>query len=242
MKIRYLIVMLLFLVSTVLAYRYDKKVRRIVDIDADGRIEIICYRGDIKISTYGGGKIRLTATIESNNKDELKRTGIRSASDRKTFKILPDMELRNSGISIEYILRVPKQLKSVQLTALNGEIDARGIYQAIDFKTLNGKIEFKGEFTGCRLSSANGDIEGDVKEPLKGDMSVQSSNGNIEIELDPDSGFRVEGFTITGSITNEFNIPIKKDRMGYRLKGVVNNGKHRIHIDTVNGSIKLLEH
>ena len=242
MKTRFLLVMLLLLVSTVMAYRYDKKVRRIVDIDADGGIEIICYRGDIKISTYGGSKVRLTARIESNDKEELKRTGIRSASDRKTFKILPDMELRNSGISIEYILRVPEQLKSVQLTALNGEIDAKGIYQAVDLKTLNGKIEFDGEFTDSRFSSANGDIEVQVKELLKGDISVQSSNGNIEIELDPDSGFGVEGFTMTGSITNEFNIPVKKDGMGYRLQGVFNNGKHRIHIDAVNGSIKLLEH
>ena len=159
MKVKYFIVLITFLIATAAACGHDRIRKESVSIDPDGEIMIVCPRGDIKIDTTDGGKIRWAAVLKSDTKDEVKKTIIPFKADNKSFEILPGDDLRKSNVTIDHELQVPEQLTSVRLTALGGNITARGSYKGIEFKTVNGTIDFKGGFTGGTISSANGDIE-----------------------------------------------------------------------------------
>lgn len=242
MRIKCFVVLFLLLVSTAVACGYDKTRKETVPIDPDGEITIICPRGDIKIDTYSGNKIRLVAVLSSGTKDELETTVIPFNVDNKSFNILPGDKQQKPGVTIDYDLQVPKRLKSVNLTALGGNIKARGTFKQIKFKTVNGEIDFKGEFTGGNLSSANGDIELYAKKELNGDTGIQSTNGTVTVILPWKAAFRIDAITKTGAIQNDFSLPIKKETGGYTLKGTVKEGTHAIKINSVNGKIKLLKH
>ncbi len=242
MRVKCVLVLILLLVSTAMACGYDRVRKQTASIDPDGEINIVCTRGNIKIDTYGGSKIRLAAVLNSDTKGELEKTVIPFKMDNKSFKILPGDELRKSGVIIDYDLQVPKHLKSVHLTALGGNIKARGTYKQIDFKTVNGKIDFKGDFTGGTMVSANGDIECRAKDGLKGDTGIESTNGAVTVALPWKATFRMDVLTKTGVIRTDFKLPVKKETAGYTLKGTIGDGIHTIKINTVNGKIKLLKH
>jgi len=242
MKVKCFIVSITFLISMVVACGHDRVRKETVSIDPDGEIVIVCPRGDIKIDTTDGDKIRLAAVLKSNTKDEVKKTIIPFKADNKSFEILPGDDLLKSGAVIDYELQVPAQLKSVRLTALGGDIKARGSYQRIEFKTVNGEIDFKGDFTGCTISSANGDIELYAKDELKGNIDIQSTNGSVTMFCPREAAFRIDAFTKTGAIRNDFDLPVKKETDGYTLKGSVKDGIHTVKINTVNGKIKLLKY
>jgi DUF4097 and DUF4098 domain-containing protein YvlB len=240
-----LILMLVILVSNCTnggGSSYKKIMEKKTVIDPDGQINIVCAHGNIDISTHKGKEILLTALVKSDSKIDPDDIVINLESNNKSFNILPGTKPPKPGISTDYILEVPEGLPAVHLTARSGDIRAKGVYKQFEMKTVNGRIIFQGEFTGSVFTSANGNMDVRVTDTLKGDMTARSTNGSVTLALYPDSGFRVNAQTVGGTVQNDFEIPVKKDRRGLLLSGTVNNGEYKIDINTVNGSIKLLKH
>jgi DUF4097 and DUF4098 domain-containing protein YvlB len=221
---------------------YKKIMEKKARIDPDGQINIVCANGNIDISTHKGREIRLIAFVKSDSKIREDEIVFNLHSNRKSFDLFQASKQPKTGISIDYKLEVPKYMKSVHLTAHSGDIRSKGAYKQFEMNTVNGKIMFQGEFTGSVFTSANGNMDVRVTDTLKGDMTARSTNGSVTIALYPDSGFRVNAQTAGGAVHNDFDIPVKKDLRGLRLTGTVNNGAHKIDINTINGSIKLLKH
>ena len=61
----------------------------------------------------------------------------------------------------------------------------------------------------------------------------------IDIELNRKSGFAAAGQSVNGSIRNEFGLEVRKHLVGSSLSGKVNNGGHKLKVETVNGSIEI---
>ncbi|UCH94675.1 MAG: DUF4097 family beta strand repeat protein [Candidatus Aminicenantes bacterium] len=240
---------LLIFIFVVIAYAFfafgspdENTIKRSFTINQEGTVRLETLRGDIQVSTHGGNEVKLEAIVSTGDDDraEFEKVKLEFEADANSVIIYTSPNIISLKADIDYYLKVPEKLKSLRLSTRSGKIKTRGTYRDIDLKTANGEIDFSGEFTGCKLRSANGDIDVYMRDTLKGDVTVESTNGSIKIAFKPGSGFAVEGKTLTGSIRSEFDTTTTSDLEGSKIKGTINDGTYKLNLATVNGNIQLL--
>ena len=242
----------LWLLSLTLAYPYENTIKRAFPLSQQGTIRLNTLRGDIHISTHGASEVKIEAVVTAEDKTELEKVNLEFEAGTDSLLIYPASTLISAKANISYELKVPygdlyssifvpEGLKAVFLSTQNGEIRVKGNYGQVDLKTTNGDIDFGGEFSGCQLKTANGDIDVYLKDTLKGNLSAASTNGAISITLKPGSSFQVDGKTVTGSVSSDFNTTSSSDGAGSILEGTVAEGTYKLDLRTVNGEIQLLK-
>jgi DUF4097 and DUF4098 domain-containing protein YvlB len=241
MKIRVFIFILItgWLVSFI--FGAENTIKRSFPLSQQGSVRLETVRGDIDVSTHSGNEVKIEAIISADDSAELEKMKLIFEAKADSVFISTTPDSIPAKANIEYFLKVPGKLKSLQLSTLGGEIKSRGTYGNIDLKTTNGDIDFQGDFTGCQLASANGDIDVYIEDILSGDISAQSTNGSIKVTVKPDSIFTVEGSTVTGSTRSDFSTTLTSEAVGTKITGTIANGPHKLQLSTVNGDIQLLK-
>ena len=239
MKTKFFIFLILFLISFTLAYRYDETIKKTFPADREGTIKLANINGNIKISTHSDEEFKIEAVQMANSKAEFAKMEIEFLSDGKNLNIRVRKKEKSCKVSIDFCLKVPEKVLSVDLLTILGNIETEGEYRDIKLKTVNGQIDFEGNFTGSVFNTVSDDITIYVENELAGDMQVKTYNGDIKIDLDPDSSFNIEAFALTGKIRNEFKLLARKVSAGRELKGTINQGRNKVNLKTQNGDIKI---
>ncbi len=241
MKIRVFIFILITGWLGSLMFGAENTIKRSFPLSQQGSVRLETVRGNIDVSTHSGNEVKIEAIVSADDSAELERMKLIFEAKPDSVFISTTLDSIAVKANIEYFLKVPGKLKSLQLSTLGGEIKSRGTYGNIDFKTTNGDIDFQGGFSGCQLASANGDIYVYMEDILSGDISAQSANGSIKVTIKPDSSFTVEGSTVTGSTRSDFSTTLTSEPVGTKITGTIANGTHKLQMSTVNGDIQLLK-
>lgn len=228
-------------VSMMMAYRYEKPIKQSFSLKTGATLHLTTLRGDIFISSHRGDKVEVEAIISADDRSELDKVNINFQTKEDSITVSTDPSATKIIAGIDYQLKVPNKLKSIQLSTRSGEIKSRGNFGYIDFKTVNGDIDFRGDFTGCKMTSANGDVDIYLRDDLSGNIFATSCNGSIEISLNSNPDFSVEGSTITGSIRSDFSTVTARKAGGINISGSVGKGTFILNLKSVNGNIKLVK-
>ena len=121
----------------------------------------------------------------------------------------------------------------------NGRITVSGARGQVSARTGNGEIDIGGELLTVEARTENGQIG------LSGSLSsavhqLRSGNGAITADLPPDSDFRLEASTITGTVSCAFNLPGADTSAKTNLFGATSPAaKTVLAIHTNNGNISI---
>ncbi len=241
MKIKGLIVVLLLFVSLTYGYKYEEKVEKSFTLTPDALFKLSNINGIVEAETYTGNEVLIKAIKMTDKEGDLEKVEILfdHQKDRLTVKVRKAKKWRRLRFKVDIYLKIPAKLRAVSLASVNGKVKTRGDFRHLDLKTVNGRIEFKGKFADGSFNSVNGRIEVYQEETLKGDTSLKTVNGALKLYLNEDSNFRVDGATVNGSIRSDFNVTIKRRFVGSKISGSIKDGKHRLYLKSVNGSIRL---
>jgi DUF4097 and DUF4098 domain-containing protein YvlB len=146
------------------------------------------------------------------------------------------------GCSARYEVLVPRDL-ALTVTGDNGDIRAEGFGTALRIETDNGDVEVTDSTGPLTLEGDNGDMEatGVASRQVKavsdnGDVrlvfasapdrtSVESSNGDVTVEVPEGTAYRVDAETSNGDLTTEVATDPK--------------GANRLDVRSDNGDITL---
>ena len=238
-KIKYVIFILMLAFSFLSAEEYEQKITRSFQLPAGGAIDLSSINGEIEVTTSGGPAVDIKAVKKSDHKGEIEDVDVVFEQEGNTLKVKAKYNKRNTRAKVDFTVSIPEKLARAEFASVNGMIDCSGKYADLKLKTVNGRIEFTGEFHSGNFRTVNGTIEVSQEPLLSGDLTVETVNGAIDVELNRKSAFEVEGRTINGSIHNDFGLEVKRHLVGSSFSGKVNNGGHRIKLETVNGSIDI---
>ncbi len=233
--------MLFSLISFLAGYRYEETSKKTFILSQEGLIKLNDINGNVKILTHAGSDINIKLVQKANSRAEFGKMEVEFLADENKLEIQVIKKEKDCKVRIDFFLKVPEKLASVSLLTILGNIEAEGQYREIKLKTVNGQIDFEGNFTGADFSTVSDDINLLLKDTLQGDMQVKTYNGDINIELDPDSGFQIEAAAVNGRIKSEFKLSTRKTFMGQETRGSFNNGQHLVSLKTQNGNIKILK-
>ena len=147
--------------------------------------------------------------------------------------------VNNNDTKVEFTVRVPAGVNFVG-RSVNGGIAVDGLQSDVDAATVNGDIDVTTSGT-AEARTVNGDVRATLGSTLTADLEFSTVNGRITVELPSGVSANVHAGTVNGSIETDFPLTVM-GRWGPReMRGTIGGGGPELSLETVNGSIRLIE-
>ncbi|PWB73353.1 hypothetical protein C3F09_05325, partial [candidate division GN15 bacterium] len=160
-----------------------------------GRIDITCSMGELTVSTCEG-PIKLVNSYSPVTVDEcVGEMTIANAYAQVTVNdSRGNLTIKNSGsVTVndhQGNLSIDNSLGPIEVTGLDGDLDATNRYQPIVVRDITGSVKLDGAYSTLDLSNVRGDAQafnkfGMIKaEGLSGPLILNNENGSTIIALD----------------------------------------------------------
>src|SRR6266516_4713413 len=153
-----------------------------------------------------------------------------------------DVELRGRGhndVAVDFTVRLPRSA-SLGATTVVGDVHVTGARGPLVIHTMSGDVDVATAKGPVKAESMNGDVR--VRVEAFGDtggVSATTINGSVTAELPAQLDAQVEAKTVNGSITTDYPLTVNGKFMGRNVKGTLGRGGRNVHLETVNGSIRM---
>ncbi|MUT68621.1 DUF6677 family protein [Paenibacillus sp. NEAU-GSW1] len=182
-------------------------------IDASG----LASAKSLKVSNVSGD-IAL-ADIQGN----IEVTGIDGSITLRKAEGEASLKTKNGSIAVEDVTG------GLTAETINGSVEINKVSGMIETETKNGKIRIVEAASSVKADTLNGGIE--VSSPIVGgDWDIDSSVGEIVVQIPEEGDFSVYGSVTFGNIKTDFPFDVSKKT----VRGTFGSGKYRIQINATN--------
>jgi DUF4097 and DUF4098 domain-containing protein YvlB len=234
---------------------------KVLPLSSQGTFNLKNVNGRVSISTWKEANVEIKALKKTNKEAEnLQKVKIEvtaAADSVSVDTIYP--KLGNTGVSVDYDIRVPEGVNLGAVSTVNGSVGITGPFGRVAAQTTNGGVEVESASGDLKLETTNGDVKAlNVSGPvnaqttngsitlelakLEAAVTAETTNGGISLRLSAaqEVNALLEAETVNGSIS--FDIPVtlqSLDKSRHHLRGQIGQGGPKIVLETVNGSIHL---
>jgi hypothetical protein len=185
--------------------------------------------GDIRVETWGKDYVELTwTTSTTGDKSELSKADVKVTEAPGTLDIETNLQSRNAVVSVDYDIKLPRDVVLTKVTAGDGSVNINGtsgdttvvakfgsisVNNAsgyMDITADKGKIRLEGTTGGAELTTTENPIEvvnadGDIKATnSNGSITINDCKGNMSL-VTSSGGIRVsnlQGCVLLATTTN----------------------------------------
>lgn len=226
-------------------------------VEPDMSLSVENRNGSVNIRTWDKDSVDVFALKKTRSgKRQLKKVKIRIEKEEKIL-IRSDYTNMLARVSVNYEIKVPKDLAvdqvktangSVRLTGVKGDANAttsngKVVLEAVDghvtATTQNGAIDLTGTAGVVKATTSNGKIRAEVLSIRNSGADFTASNGNIRVYVVDGLDADVEMGTTNGKITVHDLKVETTESARTRIKGKIGQGGPRIYARTTNGNIDL---
>lgn len=247
-----------------------ERFEKTLQTDSDVRFEITNTNGSVRVRAWERSEVEIVATKGAEGEDARRRLAeieidVRESAGRVVVETrLPRGRFDQGSAWVEYEIQVPRGA-AVDARSTNGDVDVEGVSGPVEARTTNGGIDLRDVAGAARASSTNGNVHasglggalvaqttnGGVQAEIEAgelsdDVSLETTNGSVELRLDGGVKASVFARTANGSISSDFpEARAELDRRRgdddsrRRLEIDLNGGGPRIELRSSNGSVRL---
>jgi putative adhesin len=148
------------------------------------------------------------------------------------------MSTHNNDVEVRFHAEVPA---GVAFTGdnVNGGVSASALAGPIEARTVNGGVQIETTAGDASASTVNGSVTAVVRGTGTGALRFETVNGGITLSLPKNLNADLEAETVNGSIDTDFPITVTGHLDRRHLDGRIGQGGRSLHLETVNGSIRL---
>jgi DUF4097 and DUF4098 domain-containing protein YvlB len=210
-------------------------------LSADGRVSLKNINGGVTVMAWDKNEVQVDAVKTADEQYKLAEAKIEVTAGSSSIDIrthYPD-KTNNNPASIEYTLHVPRSARIDKIDLVNGHIKIDGIEGLVRASSVNGAVEATHVAGEVNLNSVNGRVSAELQAP-KRSVNIETVNGSVELRLPSDAVGEINASTVHGGISNEFNIPVNRERwVGSELRARLGEGGPAIKLSAVNGGIQI---
>jgi DUF4097 and DUF4098 domain-containing protein YvlB len=240
---------------------HQEEFQKVLPLSSQGTFSLKNVNGKVSISTWEEAKVEIKALKKTNKAEEnLQKVKIEvtaTADSVSVDTVYP--KLGNTGVSVDYDIKVPEGVNLGQLSSVNGSIGITGPFGRVSAETTNGGVHLENASGNLELRTTNGEVKAiNVNGPidahttngsimleltkLEAAVTAKTTNGGVSLRLSAAQEINavLEAKTVNGSIS--FDIPVtlqSLEKSGRHLRGQIGQGGPQISLETVNGSIRL---
>ena len=219
------------------------------DVNEGARISVENINGNIEVTGDSGSKVKVLAHKRAGKQEYLDKLEIVVNATEDHVRIEtnhPDSKgwfnwgNNNSG-SVSYELFVPADVDLDAIETVNGDVTIQSVDGEVKAGTVNGSINVSDVMSDVSLETVNGSVKAVFDELGEGQrVKADTVNGSLKIYLPENASARIVAETVNGSIdADDFGLKAEKGFVGRDLDGEIGGGDARVHLDTVNGSIRI---
>jgi hypothetical protein len=230
------------------------------DVTESKILKVTTFNGDIEVNFWDSETVSFNAIKKSRlGQDELDKAEINVFESEDLIEFEAEyVGTRTTTPSVDVNVKVPGYVSVDSLKTSNGDITIYGIKGNISTETSNGDIDIENiegypsaitsngdieikDTTGVKdLHSSNGRIYAEIYD-FGENITISSSNGRIEIYINPQLNADIEMTTSWGEISISgisLNVTNSEDK---HIVGKLGLGGNKIVIETSNGDILLIK-
>ena len=251
----------LFLMGFANEDQHQEQFEKVLPLGSQGTFSLKNVNGSVRVNTWKEEKVEIKA-LKKTRKDaaNLQKVKIEvsaAAGSVSVDTIYPKHE--NTGVSVDYEVKVPEGANLSEVSSVNGEVNVSGPFGRVSAATTNGDVSVQDAAGEVHLTTTNGELKavnigapvvahttnGQISLELTkvgGEITAETTNGGITLRLASagDINALLDAETTNGSISFEFPVTLQSlEKSRHRLRGQVGTGGPRISLQTVNGSIHL---
>lgn len=209
------------------------------------RLKVENVNGNIEILGEERDSILIEAIKKAERQSHLKNLEILIGREGKELKIetkhtrsyfLGFLPVKMGG-SINYKIKLPKNLK-LKIETVNGNVKVENINALIEAESVNGDISIKESSGKGSFETVNGDIKIEIKDEYP-ELTAESVNGNIFLKSSKKINANYYLEVVNGKIKIIPSLMEIKSSSPKEMQGVLGDGKGKLRLETVNGSITI---
>jgi hypothetical protein len=213
-------------------------------------------RGSVTVEPTAGDSLRVSAvkTYRSSDTASVRLLAVpyeggialcalwEGASDARCGPGKSDFNLhggRHNDVAVDFTVQLPRGV-GLGATTMVGDLHVAGARGPLVLNTVSGDVDAVTAKGSVKVESMNGDVR--VRVQAFGDtggVSISTINGSVTAELPPQLDAEVDAQTVNGSVSTEYPLTVNGKFTGRNIKGTLGRGGRTVHLQTVNGSIKL---
>ncbi len=229
----------------------DDRVDRTYSLNMNGTVKAANINGSIKITTWDSPQVRLIAVKSSKNPEALKFVDVKVESTDSDFSVRVDYKKDDEygdrkrrdmdDLKVEFELTVPSTAVLDGITTVNGDVSIAGPVGNTKATTVNGTVRATNLGGAATLTTVNGTVEADFDQLLQGsDINLTTVNGQVNLVLPSDANATIKATSLSGSIKNDFGLPVKKGEfVGRDMHGMIGSGDVKIKMSSVSGGLSV---
>lgn len=240
----------LVLLSATLAAAAEKRVHRVVDLSAAGRLSIDTHNGSITVKTWNQPRVDIDAVIESGDsgypqdvdKVEVRITGsgdrvrVESNYDAVPSRMGWFFSSSRSLPLVHYTISMPATA-ALEVDDHNATLRIAGLRGDLDVTSHNGRVTVEDHAGRASINTHNGSVRVAFSRFVR-TSEIETHNGAVEVTLPTDARFSVNARGHHLGVDSDFPAVTREmDRSSYR--GQVNGGGPELRFSTHNGSLRL---
>ncbi|MCA1594396.1 MAG: DUF4097 family beta strand repeat-containing protein [Acidobacteria bacterium] len=221
-------------------------------LPAGGRVSLSNINGDVRITGWDRNEVRVDAVKRAYARERLAEARIKVNADADSVRIeteYPSHDLNWSNgerrydnpATVEYRLSVPRNARIEEVNLVNGALDLENLTGPVRASSVNGHVAARRLSGTVKLSVVNGRLEASLDRLSEGSaIALSSVNGPLVLTIPSDTRAVLKANTIQGSISNDFNLPVRVGRyVGRDLEGRLGSGGPSIKLNNVSGPITI---
>lgn len=241
---------------------YQEEITKYFDGRKIEKISIENVNGTINLERWEKPEIYVFAKKTSRSKAILEKTEVIFEEERGELKVKVKKRggwrlFGGSMARVEFVVKTPSP-KNLSLSTVNGRVkvfDMEGFLSIssvngdlmvlhhkgnVESETVNGSINLSGIYGSLKGETVNGSIIAELAQ-ISDHVELSTVNGSVTVKIEDLDDAEVKAETVNGAISiEEFPKPVKTLTLKRRsVHFIIGDGRRKVDIETVNGSIKI---
>lgn len=207
-------------------------------------ITILTWHGDIKLSSYDGNSVEVSAVKKGPDRDlvEIQEGG----GGHRIHLFSKYLDSKRNNATVDYVVRVPKGVfyDNIHLKSNSGTITIEDVAGLIRLETVGQAIEVRDVEGTLIATSVSGDVKGYLKETTNSStLRFSSSSGNVVVQAPVDLNAQVHLESASGQVKTDFPLEEKEMRYGPGkfAHGKLGMGNQVLDVRSVFGAVNLFK-
>lgn len=221
---------------------------QVYPLSAEGRIDLENINGPVHITSWDRNEVKLDAVKRAWTKERLDEAKIDIESRADSLSIRTEYprhdntfwnDRHDNAASVEYTLVVPRRARLDEIKLVNGSLDLQDLAGEVNASCVNGRLHARNLGGRTNLKSVNGELDASMSK-LPSPLELSAVNGTLRLMLPSDANADLEAHTVSGSISNDFGLRVRRRFVGASVNGELGGGGTQVRLSNVNGRIEIL--
>ena len=230
--------------------KLSEEFHQVYQLSAEGRIDLENINGPVHITSWDRNEVKVDAVKRAWTKERLDEAKIDISSRPDSLSIRTEYpghdntfwnDRHDNPASVEYTLVVPRRARLDEIKLVNGSLDIQDVAGEVRASCVNGRLQVRNLEGRTDLSTVNGELDANINRMATSPLELSAVNGTLRVTLPSDVRAEVEANTVSGSISNDFGLPVTHHQyVGHSLRGELCGGGTRVKLSNVNGRIEII--